>query len=107
MFQQGKVIGQSQPNKPSPVHVNRASYRNEIMKHVLLSCCCLLVTLPAGTIAQQTTPTLAAFFEQRLANMPPPAYEALLRVIDPIASSDPRDIAAALPFLSAALRSTK
>jgi len=77
------------------------------MKHVLLSCCCLLVTLPAGTIAQQTTPTLAAFFEQRLANMPPPAYEALLRVIDPIASSDPRDIAAALPFLSAALRSTK
>ncbi len=77
------------------------------MKRIILLCFSIFITLPAGTIAQETTPTLAAFFQQRLAGVPPPSYDALLRVIDPIANSDPKDLATALPFLSAALKSTK
>lgn len=52
---------------------------------------------------------MAEFFQQRLtaAASAPPPYEAPLRVIDPIASDDPKEIAAALPFLSRALTTTK
>lgn len=79
------------------------------MKHIILSFS-LLISLQALTIAQEPTPTLSGFFQQRLAgssNTPPPSYEALLRVTDTIAGSDPKDIATALPFLSAALTSDK
>jgi hypothetical protein len=71
--------------------------------------CYLLVSLPTVTTAQEPTPNLAAFFQQRLSGSvnTPPSYEALLRVIDTIPGSDPRDIATALPFLSTALTSAK
>jgi hypothetical protein len=78
------------------------------MESIFLSSCCLLLITAGSVAAQAPTPRLAAFFEQRLnTNAPAPSYEDLLKVIDPIASSDPKEIAAALPSISSALASTK
>ena len=77
------------------------------IQKLLLFCSFLLVVLPATTLAQQPPPNLADFFEQRLGSMPEPSYEGLLRVIDPIASMDPKEVSAALPFLFSALKSSK
>jgi len=77
------------------------------MQKLLLFCSFLLVVLPASTLAQQPPPNLAEFFEQRLGSMPQPSYKELWRVIDPIASMDPKEVSAALPFLFSALKSSK
>lgn len=78
------------------------------MKLILLSSSCLLLMTASTAGAQAPPPTLAAFFEQRLTtNAQPPFYDDLLKVIDPIAGSDPKDIAAALPLISSALASGK
>jgi len=74
------------------------------MQKLLLFCSFLL---PVTTFAQQSPPNLADFFEQRLSSMPQPSYEELLRVIDPIASIDPKEVSAALPLFFSALRSSK
>lgn len=79
------------------------------MRRVILSCV-LFLALQSLTNGQESTPALAAFFQQRLigsSGSPPPSYEALLRVIDTIAGSDPKEIVIALPLLSTALTSEK
>jgi hypothetical protein len=65
------------------------------MKRIVLFCYTLII-LQAAATAQEAAPSLSGFFQERLAaspNMPPPSYDALLRVTDTIAGGSSDDIA--------------
>ena len=79
-----------------------------------LAFCVLIISLHVKVAAQSNSSqvsavaNLVAFFQGRLTSeAPPPSYEELLKVVDPIAGDDSKEIRAALPFIFDALNSNK
>ncbi len=77
------------------------------MKEQVILSCCLFFLAFHQVAAAQAAPNLSAFFQQRMKGAPEPTYEVLLQVIDPIATSDPKSITDALPFIATAMTSNK